>query len=438
MYCFNFTIVTCFGGNDGEIETTITGGTPPYSVVWTPTGDTTTLISNLSAGSYTITVTDANGCVVSNTYTVTEPQQIVSSVSVTNPTCFGQETGAALVGASGGTPPFTYEWNTTPVQSGVLANNLAGDTSYVVSITDNLGCVVYDTATLVYPAPMDVAVTAQGVTCVANDNGEVAVIVTGGNAPYTYQLNGLIQTDSIFDNLAVGTYVVFVVDNNNCNASTQFDIIQNPVLEIELLGAGNDGVYWSEEVFIIRGEEVDLLVDILSTGIPVADAQWSTVTSANLDTTRCGTPCLEPTMMPEESLVVTVNAIDTNRCVVTDTLSVNVSQEPQFFMPTAFTPNGDCLNDFFEINVLGGTSLDVRIFNRWGEELFHNPNQPNGLSNPDDMEAECLSGIINPRNAWDGTFNGEPMPNGAYTYQIDVTMFDGTVETMSGSVTILR
>jgi hypothetical protein len=143
-------------------------------------------------------------------------------------------------------------------------------------------------------------------------------------------------------------------------------------------------------------------------------------------------------MMPEEDLMVTVNIIDTNGCSVMDTLRISVSQEAQFFMPSAFSPNDDCLNENFEVNVLGATNLDVRIFNRWGEELFHNPSQMNGVSDPNEVQLECLGGIINPRNAWDGTFNGEPMPIGAYTYQIDITLFDGTRRTMSGSVTILR
>ena len=432
------TSVSCFGGNNGEIQTTVTGGTAPYSIAWTPTGDTTVSISNLIAGNYTMTVTDASGCVVSETFNVSSSPQIISSTSITQPACAGQESGMALIGSSGGAPPFTYEWNTSPIQTGVLANNLAGDTFYIVRVTDNNGCIVFDTAELVYPAAMEVLTTAQGVTCIANNNGEVAVVVNGGNTPFTYQLNGLLQTDSIFDNLSVGTYVVFVLDNNNCNASTQFDIIQNPVLEIELSGAGNDGVYWTEDLYIIRGEQVDLLVDVFSTGIPVSQTIWDAVTSGNLDTTGCGVPCLEPTMMPEEDLTVTVSVLDTNGCVVTDTLHINVSQDAQFFMPSAFTPNGDCLNDNFEINVLGASNLDVRVFSRWGEELFHNPNQANGMSNPDDVEAECLSGLVNPREAWDGTFKGEPMPNGAYTYQVDVTMFDGTVRAMSGTVTILR
>ena len=430
--------VTCFGGNDGSLETVISGGTAPYTIVWNPGGMNTELVDSLIAGTYIMTVTDANGCTTSAAYVVTQAPKIVTSVSVTNPSCYGQQTGMALVGASGGNAPYVYSWNTNPIQSGALANNLAGDTSYIVTVTDNNACVVTDTAVVVYPTPMQITTSTQGVSCVANANGEVAVVVQGGNAPFTYQLNGLIQVDSVFENLAVGTYVVFVVDNNQCNASAQFSIVQNPIVEIDLLGAGNDGVFWTDDLFIVRGEEVQLLAEILNSGLSVAQAYWSAVSSANLDTSLCGSPCFEPTMMPTEDLTVTVSVIDSNGCIVTDTLRVNVSQDAQFFMPSAFSPNGDCLNDNFEINVLGGTNLNVRIFNRWGEELFHNPTQANGLTNPIEIEAECMSGSINPRNAWDGTFNGMPVPIGAYTYQVDVTMFDGTNKTMSGSVTILR
>ena len=118
-----------------------------------------------------------------------------------------------------------------------------------------------------------------------------------------------------------------------------------------------------------------------------------------------------------------------------DTLYIDVSQESVAFVPTAFSPNNNGANNFFEMNVLGAENLNVQIFNRWGEVVFSNPTQGNGPSNIND--ASLMDGT-NPRGAWDGKFNGEDVPTGAYAYKIEVTYFDGTVEVISGSVTVIR
>jgi len=441
---YDITDVTCYGGSDGEISIEVAGGTPPYDYVWTPSGGNSDTASNLTAGVYTVRITDDNSCVIVDIFTVSEPNEILTSVSVTNPSCAAEETGMALIGASGGNPPFYYEWNTSPVQNGALANNLAGDTSYVVTVVDAKGCEVFDTATLVYPDTMSISTTTQSVTCVSTDNGEVAVMVENGNAPFTYQLNGMMQTDSVFENLAEGSYVVFVMDNNNCSASSQFSIVQSENLEIDLQGAGDDEVFWSDDLFIIRGEDVDLLVEQLNTGLVIDGVTWYATGGEDVDTTACvNPPCLEASITPTESIEVIVNVEDENGCSIFDTLNIAVSQEPQIFVPNAFSPyadnmGNDCLNDNFEINILGATNLDVKVYNRWGELMFHNPNQENAPTNPDDIEDECMNGNYNPRNAWDGTYKGQPMPIGAYTYQIDATMFDGEIRTYNGTVTILR
>ena len=124
-------------------------------------------------------------------------------------------------------------------------------------------------------------------------------------------------------------------------------------------------------------------------------------------------------------------------CSAFDTLDIKVRTDFPVFFPTAFSPYSDdfkidCLNDYFELNVAGASNLNVKIFNRWGEMVFENPNQTNGPSNPKILDCS------NPRNAWDGTFKGEPVPMGAYIYQVVATMFNGEEKSFSGSVTILR
>src|SRR5690606_33805662 len=107
----------------------------------------------------------------------------------------------------------------------------------------------------------------------------------------------------------------------------------------------------------------------------------------------------------------------------TDTLRIEVENDVVYFFPTAFTPNGDGLNDRFEFDVLGATEADVKIWNRWGEQVYHNPSQPNGFTGLD---------------GWDGTHRGKKAQFDTYTYQIVLTFFDGKKETVAGTITILE
>lgn len=425
--------VTCFNGTDGAIQTQVIGGTPPYIITWSPNGETTTAINNLSAGTYTISVRDANACTVEVSYTINNALEIISTMAVTNPACYGEETGMIVVGNSGGTAPYSYAWNTTPPQSGVIALNLAGNANYTVTITDANGCESQNTATVVYPDEIIVNTIPTSVSCISAANGSVTVEVQNGFYPYQYQLNGFLQADSVFENLAGGNYVVFVEDNHNCTASASFTINTVSGMEALLEGAGNDMNFVSDNLFIVRGEEVHLNVELINdNGNPIVAYQWN---PNSIDPTSS---LNNPTFSPIENVVVVVEVLEDingTTCSVFDTLSIQVSQEKLVFVPTAFSPNNSGANNFFELNILGAKNLDVKIFNRWGELIFSNPNQANG---PNDGNDPSLTDGTNPRNAWDGKYLGEDVPTGAYAYQIEVTYFDDTKEVISGSVTVIR
>ncbi len=102
---------------------------------------------------------------------------------------------------------------------------------------------------------------------------------------------------------------------------------------------------------------------------------------------------------------------------------MGVLNQPSAFIPTAFTPNGDGLNDRWEFDILGAEKLEVNVFNRWGEKVYSNPNQPNGITGA---------------NGWDGTKDGKDAPNDTYVYQLVVTYFDGVTKDISGTVSIMR
>lgn len=214
------TNVSCNGGSDGAADLTVTGGVPPYFYIWT-TGAVAEDIGNLSAGSYAVTVTDAHGCTVNSTVTITEPPLLLFTSSVTDATCPGGSDGAIDVTASGGTPPYTYSWGggqTTEDLTGITAGN------YMLSVMDANGCVA--SGTIVVTDPPDFLLTAviTDAGCVGGGTGSIDLTVQGGTGPYTYLWsNGSTMED--ISGLAVGSYTVTVTDALNCTSSQTFQVL---------------------------------------------------------------------------------------------------------------------------------------------------------------------------------------------------------------------
>lgn len=180
--------VSCNGGSNGSIQLTPTGGTSPYSFSWTgPNSFTATSedLSGLFAGSYTVAISDANGCRASRTTSVTEPTALTATTSATNTTS-GASTGSASVTASGGTTPYSYLWS----PSGGTSSNATGLSAgtYTVTVTDAKGCVKTETVIVgTTAAPLQGSVAAKtNVLCFGGNTGSATVSATGGVGPYTY------------------------------------------------------------------------------------------------------------------------------------------------------------------------------------------------------------------------------------------------------------
>ena len=194
---------------NGSVDATVTGGTAPYTYSW-DNGATTEDISNVAAGTYTLTVTDANGCITTTSATVTEPTNLTASVTPTNVPCFNGM-GSADLTVTGGTSPYTYSWDngaTTEDLSAVPAG------TYNVTITDANGCTTTQTTTITQPA-FALDVTATVVNALVNGgNGSADATVTGGTTPYTYSWSNGATTEDI--TAPAGTYTLTVTDANGC------------------------------------------------------------------------------------------------------------------------------------------------------------------------------------------------------------------------------
>ncbi|MBL0051105.1 MAG: SprB repeat-containing protein [Bacteroidetes bacterium] len=217
--------VNCYGGNNGSASVTASGGTPPYTYMWS-NGKTTSSNSNLSAGTYTATVTDANGCTATCSYTVTQPTLLVASCSGTNVTCKGASTGSAAVVASGGTAPYTYLWSngkTTASNNGLSAG------TYTATVTDSKGCTAKCSYTVTEPSYVVATCSGTNVNCYGGNNGSASVTASGGTPPYTYMWsNG--KTTSSNSNLSAGTYTATVTDANGCTATCSYTVTQPTLL----------------------------------------------------------------------------------------------------------------------------------------------------------------------------------------------------------------
>lgn len=212
--------VSCFGGSDGSVSVTVTGGTAPYTYTWSVGGSNGPINSGLSAGVVGLTVTDLSGCSGTYSTTITQPASaLTASISGTRDlSCAGANTGFVAVAASGGTTPYTYAWSTSPTQTGDTAMNLGAGT-YTVTVTDAGGCTATATGTVGSAAnPVSVSVNSSQTGGCGQANASLTASVTNGATPYSYLWsNG--QTAATAINLAAGIYTVTVTDAGGCTTS---------------------------------------------------------------------------------------------------------------------------------------------------------------------------------------------------------------------------
>ncbi|MHA3789563.1 T9SS type A sorting domain-containing protein [Flavobacterium hauense] len=223
--------VSCFGGTNGSATIAVNGGTGTYTYSWNTTPvQTNATATGLTAGTYSVTVTDANGCTLSNSFTITQPAALVATAGPqTNVSCFGAANGSAAVNVTGGTGAYSYSWNTTPVQTAATASGLAAG-SYTVTITDANGCTTTQMFTITQPQQLTAGVNNfTNVLCFGAATGSATVTVAGGTSPYTYAWsNG--QTAATATGLTAGTYTVTVTDANGCPINAGITITQPSAL----------------------------------------------------------------------------------------------------------------------------------------------------------------------------------------------------------------
>ncbi|MFT6166754.1 MAG: hypothetical protein ACJASF_001447 [Vicingaceae bacterium] len=203
---------TTIGGTDGYITTTVSGGTAGYTYAWSNMAMTDS-IGGLNAGTYTVTITDANGCTVVVSATVSDPAAIVLVMDSTNVSCFGAADGTAKVVATGGSGTYSYMWSnmaTTDSIGGLSAG------TYVVTVSDLVGTVTaIDSIVINEPSALQLSLAVTNASATSAIDGAIDLTVTGGTPGFTFNWSNAAITEDL-TLLAVGTYSVTVTDANGC------------------------------------------------------------------------------------------------------------------------------------------------------------------------------------------------------------------------------
>lgn len=392
--------VRCNGASTGRARVQITGGTFPYTTLWnqTLTGDS---VGGLAAGVIPVLVTDANGCMASDTVEILEATEISILLETMSPTCSDQEDGSILAFAGGGTAPYTYSWISPLVQEGQLLTNI-GAGEYFLRITDGNDCTRDSLIQLMSPPALDIEILETIPSFCGGNDGEIQVSASGGTGAYIFTWNnggnGPLQTG-----LFPGSYLVEVEDDNGCTANEFVDLI---------------GSYPVDAIAAIDTSRLPLTEDypIQFLNLSEGDATYHWALGDGSSSIR-----LEPIHVYHDigTYMVILTAYDPDSlCPDRDTLFIDLLDAPRLFVPSGFTPNGDGTNDAFRIGGMQIEGLDLQIYSRWGM---------------------LIAELRSPDQTWDGTtLSGRDAPEGVYVFHLKAVMQTGEEIEQSGTITLIR
>lgn len=463
--------VNCFGAADGALNATVSGGTIPYNYAWS-SGQTSEDLTGIVAGSYTLTVTDQNGCAKAATFDVTQPLTALNTI-ITNTAvlCNGGTDGGAQAYASGGTAPYSYAWSNGASTAGI---NFVPAGVYTLTTTDSKGCFSFAGTTIQQPpAPLSAIVNVTDASCYNYSDGSVQLNVSGGTQPYAFVWSNNVEVvlnnpSETLNNLSANNYLVRIRDKNNCEweqiitvgqpapfiaqaSSTSNLCYGDSTGSIQLVVNGGTTPYtylWSD------GQTTQNAVNIPSGNysVSITDAQGCIVRDTvfvsqplaiyvNVDVTNIS--CIDHTNgainltvaggiqpysfvwntgqitedidnLDDGTYIVTIT--DNNSCSRSETVVLLPMDNECVDPVNTFTPNGDDYNDTWVIaNLHLYPNARVEVFNKWGN-LVHSQ-----------------QGVYEP---WDGKSNGEILPSDVYYYIID--LYNDQENKYTGSITIIR
>lgn len=401
--------VSCFGGSDGS-ATVVPAGTPQYIYFWSPSGGNGPTASGLTAGTYTVSVSDSVNCQSSTSITVTEPPLLIVNISdSTNINCFGASTGTATVTASGGTLSYSYQWTPSGDTASTATGLPAG--TYQVVVTDHNGCSDSDQITLTQQPQLHITLAPDDEDCPTYCDGFIESSVTGGFGSYDYSWSTIpVQHTSTANGLCPGNYTLTITDDYSCTSTQSANISTSAWVSADFTATPTSGY-------------VPLSVEFIYTGNYGMNFYWDfgdggTGTGSNI------THIYDIVDLYEVTLYV--NSGPPEYCPDTMTIYIDAMRPSWITVPNIFTPNGDGVNDVFQIESQAIEIMEIEIFNRWGKEMF----------------STNISGFTvekEKKDVWDGTSkSGERCSDGVYYYIIYAKGYDDIEYKKNGTITLLR
>lgn len=406
--------VSCKGGNDGQAQVTITGGTGQFNYSWTTTPpQTTPIMSNLVAGNYTVYVFEINDptCFATTSTTITEPATNISVMlsAVQNASCFDWHNGTATAIATGGTGNnYSYQWRNENLQliAGQAQATGLGEGYYFLSVKDVNNC--EDTFSIYISQPPLLTVMIDSVKNSTCDlpNGSAMGFAAGGTPNYTYSWNSSpVQTTSQLSQASAGLYSLIVQDNNGCQADDQIFITtySPPIAAFSSNPLPQDTIYDLGGIYFYN-YSTGAYRYVWNFGDGHYDGEENTIHY----------------FQDYGTFQVILTAYDiAGDCPTYDTLTYTFAPRGDLYIPSAFSPNEDSSNDYFIAKGYNITDFSLIIYDRWGIQIA----QLNALT-----------------DSWDGkdAKTGKIMPEGVYTYIARAKNKMGQKMEKSGTITLLR
>ncbi len=479
--------LTCYNDNSGAITiNNISGGIPPYEPVeWSNLG-TGMMQDNLSAGIYTITITDAIGCVRIFPIPVNNAPIFEINPDVNNVSCFGENDGSIKLNLVGGENPVTLVWDDSS-SSGDERNNI-GPGDYSVTITDAKGCVLEEEFTILEPFPLTlIGIASDALDCNDVNSGAIDLEITGGSLPISIIWSNGTRTEDL-SNIPPDVYSVTITDANGCEETASFDVKRFEPLEapFEIITNFDCETREVDQTFIAR----------VKGGIPPYQLRWSsgTITGENNEIMRTGTNglviltvtdsfgCVKDFSIQVQTPVLDGSSFTTNSfgystydlysifdpiqftntaegdfiniswdfgdgnlsseinpehiytkegtytiiqnvtypfgCKYSSETTITVEKGYSIVMPNAFTPNGDNMNDYFFPVFIGLNDMTLDIYDTWGSIIYSE-------------SGENIRG-------WDGKIKNAKAENGNYHFKFIAKTFYGREVKKEGALVLIK
>ncbi len=429
----------CFADANGSATVVSSGGILPHTYNWNPGSGAT--VNGLQAGSYTVTVTDANSCQGDFEVIITEPTQIISSVEANsfygedgngNPyhiSCNGLADGSAIVYNGGGIAPLNYVWNTSPVQTTAQATGLSAGV-YSVTVVDASLCTETQMVTIVEPDTLvanglqsgEVSIYGFDISCYGLSDGWVELDPTGGvtfnggvyHYDWTGPFSGHATNTSSINGVIHGTYDVRITDANGCFYDTTFVLIQPADTFIAVVTTVNYAGP-SHPPVMVMFEDATITPNTIPADPVNHTWYWNDMDVEPFTNSAFNMFSYTFTEIGPNEVYVLVQNANTG-CIDSVSFIIDVQGIPD--LDNVFTPNGDGINDEFVFGEYGMTSVFVNIYNRWGQQVYS-------------WEGD--------NKAWDGKgADGQNLPEGVYFFVLKADGEDGHYYEEKGSITLIR